>query len=112
MLLEGIKKYYKKYDCRILIVDVHSKDKSLDIARNLWDIVVYQNEKGYEDTLNTDFLYALEYLEPTIFIKMDGDGTYDIEDSTKLMDMNKQLCIQCTNLIWSRDITYSSKKKL
>jgi glycosyltransferase involved in cell wall biosynthesis len=85
-VIESIRKYYGRYRYDVLVVDAHSRDRTVEVAKKCGAKVIYQSGRGYGDALNTGLFYALEHLDPTILVTMDGDGTYDVEDSTKLIN--------------------------
>ena len=84
--LEELSQALKEYDFQTLVVDGHSTDRTVEMAKRHGATVVYQMRSGYGDALYTGFLYALKYLNPTIFLILDADGSYDAHDAPKLID--------------------------
>lgn len=60
----------------ILVVDGHSSDNTLNIAKQTGARVIVQKGTGYGDALVCGFGYALRILKPDIVVMMDADGTY------------------------------------
>ena len=60
----------------ILVVDGHSSDSTVDIAKREGARVIVQKGTGYGDALVRGFGYALRVLRPSIVVMMDADGTY------------------------------------
>ena len=65
----------------ILIMDGHSTDKTLEIARGLGVTVKTQTGKGKGNAL----LEAFEQIRQPYVILVDGDGTYMAKDAEKLL---------------------------
>jgi glycosyltransferase involved in cell wall biosynthesis len=84
--LSELKQALREYEFQTLVVDGHSNDATVEVAKRHGAIVVYQMRTGYGDALHTGFLYALEFLNPTIFLALDADGSYDAYDAPKLID--------------------------
>lgn len=84
--LSELKQALRQYEFQPLVVDGHSNDTTVEVAKRHGAIVVYQMRTGYGDALYTGFLYALKYLSPTIFLTLDADGSYDPYDAPKLID--------------------------
>jgi dolichol-phosphate mannosyltransferase len=72
-------------DFEVLIVDGHSEDATVDIARSKGAKVIYQKNRGYGDALKTGFLHARNSLNADVIVMMDGDYTYDPKDIPKLI---------------------------
>jgi len=84
--LSELKQALRQYEFQPVVVDGHSNDTTVEVAKRHGAIVVYQMRTGYGDALYTGFLYALNYLNPTIFLTLDADGSYDAYDAPKLID--------------------------
>lgn len=70
------------FDARqILVVDGHSTDRTVEIARGRGVRVVYQEGRGKSDALRT----ALDYVDTEYILVMDGDYTYDPRDILKML---------------------------
>lgn len=67
----------------ILVVDGHSSDKTVEVARNKKVSVVYQEGHGKADAIRT----GIKLVETPYLIVMDGDHTYDPRDIKKLLDL-------------------------
>jgi len=65
----------------ILVVDGHSSDGTVDIARGLGAQVVYQKGSGKAMAIKT----GLELVKTPYVLVMDGDGTYDPRDIENLL---------------------------
>ena len=72
-------------DFEVLIVDGHSEDATVDIARSKGAKVIYQRNRGYGDALKTGFLHARNSLNADVLVMMDGDYTYDPKDIPNLV---------------------------
>ena len=84
--IDELKTTLHNYDFHIVVVDGHSKDKTVEIAKKSGATVVYQRRPGYGGALNTGFLYGLLKLDASIFLALDADGSYSIKDTPKLID--------------------------
>lgn len=69
----------------ILVVDGHSTDGTPDIVRSLGHQVIMQEGKGFGSALMTGMRYA----KGNIVAIMDADGSYEVKDLSKLIDMVK-----------------------
>jgi glycosyltransferase involved in cell wall biosynthesis len=68
-----------------IVVDGHSKDKTVEVAMRENAEIVYQKGTGYGDALQTGFRFALENYDSEVLIMMDADGTYDAKDLNGLV---------------------------
>ena len=68
-----------------IVVDGHSKDKTVEVAMRENAEIVYQSGFGYGDALQTGFRFALENYDSQVLIMMDADGTYDANDLDRLV---------------------------
>jgi len=84
--LDELRQALKEYDFQALVVDGHSADGTVEVAKRRGATVVYQMRSGSGDALYTGFLYALQFMGPTIFLTLDADGSYDVHDAPKLID--------------------------
>lgn len=77
-VLDGLKRegYYN-----ILIVDGHSQDDTVKIARNAGAQVIMSHGSGKTGGIKT----AIEYVETPYILVMDGDGTYSTKDIEKFL---------------------------
>jgi dolichol-phosphate mannosyltransferase len=85
ILLE-LNEVLKNYDYSLLVVDGRSKDGTDQIALNNGAEVIYQQNRGYGDALQTGFFYAKEHLGADIIVVLDADLTYDPRDIPSLID--------------------------
>jgi glycosyltransferase involved in cell wall biosynthesis len=84
-VVDGIKQVMADYDCRVLVVDGHSTDKTDTIARDNGATVIYQRGKGYGDALKTGFFYARKRMNAKVVVMMDADMTYAPKDLPRLV---------------------------
>lgn len=66
---------------QIIIVDGHSKDKTVEIAREKGVKVIYQDGKGKAEAIKT----AIEHVNTEYMLVMDGDYTYDPKYIDKML---------------------------
>jgi len=125
-VIDDLKRYLKSYNHEILIVDGHSTDNTVKIAKNHGAHVIYQRQKGYGEALYTGFIYAREKMGGDILVTMDGDGTYDPKDVPNLLQpiLNNTLdlavgkrmpevgAMKKTNILGNRLISWLVKKLL
>lgn len=69
----------------ILVVDGHSPDDTVKIAKQKGAQVIVQKGSGYGDALISGFGYALRVLKPDIVVMMDADGTYSPQHINDLL---------------------------
>lgn len=72
-------------DCRVLVVDGHSTDETVEVAKKHGAQVIKQRGRGYGDSLLYGFSYANSDSNPQILVMLDADGTYDPRDVPKLV---------------------------
>ena len=84
-VLDEISDVFDGEDYSVVVIDGHSTDGTLEIAREKGAIVVDQRGGGYGDALLTGFLYAREDLGADLIAMMDADMTYDPKDIKVLM---------------------------
>jgi len=65
----------------ILVVDGYSHDGTVEIAREKGAVVVYQHGLGKAGAIKT----ALEYVDTSYMLVMDGDYTYDPKDIKRML---------------------------
>lgn len=70
----------------ILVVDGNSKDKTREIAKKMGARVIIEKRRGYGRAFKTGFQKAIG----DIFITLDGDGTYPVEEIPKLVETLKK----------------------
>jgi dolichol-phosphate hexosyltransferase len=85
-------------DISTLVVDGRSKDKTVELARNMGAKVIFQDGTGKGDA----FAKALENIEPSVnyIILTDADFTYPAEyvpDMLKILDDNPEVGMVCGN---------------
>jgi glycosyltransferase involved in cell wall biosynthesis len=84
-ILEVIRKAQKWAD-EVLVVDGHSKDRTIQIAESLGARVVLDRKKGKGDALRV----GAESAEYEIVVFMDADGSHDADDIPALVDPIKR----------------------
>ncbi len=67
---------------QILVVDGHSTDRTVDIARSKGVNVVFQEGRGKADAIKT----ALKYVKTPYILFMDGDYTYPAKHIPELLE--------------------------
>ena len=72
-------------DCRIVVVDARSSDKTVEIAREKGVEVIYDHGKGKGDALITTFKYASDDV-----IYVDPDMTYPLEKIPEFVEALKE----------------------
>lgn len=70
---EGIKNIY--------VIDAHSRDRTVDIAKNKGALIIFQKGKGKGNAIRQ----ALKEVSADIYIIVDGDDTYEIEAIKKML---------------------------
>ncbi|RLG14549.1 MAG: hypothetical protein DRN71_02980 [Candidatus Nanohalarchaeota archaeon] len=70
--------------CEIIVVDAHSKDRTVEIAKSKNASVIYDHGKGKGEALRTAFAYADDDI---IFV--DPDGTYPIQKMPQFIEALK-----------------------
>jgi len=84
--LDGLRESLRSYDHAVVVVDGHSRDRTVEVSKSRKATVIYQKGSGYGDALFTGFLYGISALNAKILLVMDGDGSYDPNDAQKLID--------------------------
>jgi glycosyltransferase involved in cell wall biosynthesis len=84
--LDGLRDSLKGFDYEIVVVDGHSRDRTVELSKSRNATVVYQKGAGYGDALFTGFLYGTSALKAKIFLTIDGDASYESEDAPALID--------------------------
>jgi glycosyltransferase involved in cell wall biosynthesis len=92
LVLDGINKVMQKSNHTVIVVDGHSEDQSIQIAKERGASVISQREHGYGDALITGFKCACKELNADIIVMMDADGTYDPLDIPKLLNPILENC--------------------
>lgn len=74
-----------KLNCltEVLVVDNNSKDNTAKVASSLGARVILETLQGYGAAYKAGFIFAPD----GIIITMDGDGTYPIEEITRILDL-------------------------
>jgi len=87
---DGIKKVLKRcsklvFNKEIIIVDSGSTDRTVEIAKKYGSRIIIEKRKGYGRAYRTGFKYA----KGEFIATMDGDGSYDPRDISKLFKILK-----------------------
>jgi dolichol-phosphate hexosyltransferase len=85
-VIDGILAVMKDKNFRVLVVDGHSTDDTIEIAKRHGAQVIPQRGRGYGDGLLHGFNYANSIFDPQILVMLDGDGTYDPTDIPRLVE--------------------------
>ena len=85
-VIDGIMTAMKGMDCRVLVVDGHSNDDTVEVAKKQGAQVISQRGRGYGDGLLHGFKYANSVFDPQILVMLDADGTYDPADIPRLVE--------------------------
>lgn len=81
----GIAEIFKRIPSlidEVIVVDNASTDRTSEVAKNLGAKVVFERQKGYGQAYATGFKAA----SGDIIIAMDGDNSYSIEETPKLIN--------------------------
>lgn len=70
-----------KYSSDILLVDGHSKDDTVTIARSLGTKIIYDNKKGKGEAIRS----VIPHLSRSITVFIDADGSHDPDDIPRLV---------------------------
>lgn len=76
-----------KFSFSIVIVDGHSKDKTVEIAKQNNARVIHQRRTGYGDALQAGFHYVDTKMNTAITVMIDADGTYEPKDIEKMVEI-------------------------
>lgn len=85
LVLDGVFKVMEPYDCKVLVVDGHSDDGTVKVAKDMGASVIFQRQSGYGDALKRGFECACKELQAEVLVMMDADGTYDPKDISRLV---------------------------
>lgn len=72
----------RKYSNDVLVVDGHSRDKTIEIARSLGVRLIFDHRRGKGDAIRT----ALPYIQNDITVMIDADGSHDPDDVPRLVE--------------------------
>ena len=72
----------RTYGSEIIVVDGHSTDRSVEIARENGAIIVYDHGKGKGDALRT----VIGHISRSITVFIDADGSHDPDDIPRLLE--------------------------
>jgi len=84
-VIDGLKDSLRAYDYQVLVVDGHSKDRTVESASGRGATVIYQDNTGYGDALLTGFRHSKGRLSADAIAMLDGDGTYDPRDLPRIL---------------------------
>jgi len=85
-VLDQISYALSGYRYQVVVVDGHSTDRTVEIARERGVGVIFQRNKGYGDALLTGFQYVNECLGIDIIVMLDADLSYDPCDIPRLLE--------------------------
>jgi len=71
----------KRYSDDILVIDGHSQDDTVGIARSLGVRVIFDHKKGKGEAIRT----AIPHLHRKVVVFVDADGSHDPDDIPKLV---------------------------
>jgi len=71
----------KKYSDDILVIDGHSRDQTVDIARSMGARVIFDHKKGKGEAIRS----AIPHLPRDIVVFVDADGSHDPDDIPRLI---------------------------
>lgn len=80
LILDRVKMAMEHYNYEILVVDGHSADGTLRIAKEKGVSILFQPGIGYGDALRAGFRHACQSMGAEIIVMADADGTYDPYD--------------------------------
>ena len=85
-------------DARVLVVDGRSRDRSVEIAKNMGAEIVYQNGRGKGDAIAKAIEYIDQYVDYVAFT--DADYTYPswyLPEMIKILEENPRVGMVCGN---------------
>lgn len=88
------------YQTKVMVVDGHSKDKTIKLAREQGAEIIKQKGKGKGNAFKT-ILRELKKQTPEVMVMLDADNTYDPEDIPRMI---------LPLIIGEADITIGSRK--
>jgi len=86
LVLDHVRKAMQHYNHHILVVDGHSTDDTLNIAKKKGASTLFQPGMGYGDALRAGFNHACQCMGADIIVMADADGTYDPYDVPALVN--------------------------
>jgi len=71
----------KRYSDDILVIDGHSQDDTVKVARSLGVRVIFDHQKGKGEAIRS----AIPHLQRDVVVFVDADGSHDPDDIPKLV---------------------------
>ena len=79
--LQSIIEHCKNYCSEIIVVDGHSTDNTVEIAKKAGAKVIYDNKRGKGDAIRT----CIPHISREITVFIDADGSHDPDDIPKIV---------------------------
>jgi len=98
-----ISDFTKNIHARILVIDGHSNDRTVEVAKDHGAEIVFQNGKGKGDALNKAVKFMDEDIEIVVFT--DADYTYPAEyvpEMIQILEQMPQVGMVCGNRFCSQ----------
>lgn len=86
LVLDHVKRAMQHYNHDVLVVDGHSTDDTLRIAKEKGALILFQPGIGYGNALRAGFRHACLSMDADIIVMADADGTYDPYDVPALVN--------------------------
>jgi len=86
LVLDDIQKELKNLNYDIVVVDGHSIDNTIEIAKKYNIHIIFQKSKGYGEALFAGYFFATNELKCNVMLTLDADGTYSAKDLVKMIE--------------------------